>query len=374
MPPPNLPTLEVYASHLRATVEWLLRSIDHGRGGSCAHFSLLTGWSRPYPETTGYLIPTLLDLDRELPELELGSRAHALGEWLLSIQREDGAWSGGLHPPRGEGRPSVFNTSQVLSGLLALHRAGGDGRWMTAAHRAARWASEQAAGDGLWSHRDYGAEGTPSYYTHALWPLLETALEAGDDTVRVQAEAGLSAILARRRDNGAFEGWGFRGSDRAFTHNVAYTLRGILECSRLLDAWEDVGTRAVPALERMLRKTELAGGRLAGELDTEWRSTASFVCLTGSVQTASNLLLWERHERDLRIVNAAAKLVDAVCATQTLGAPLAGLRGAVAGSLPVWGRYMTLRHPNWAAKFHCDALAALSVRVSEEAEVLACAS
>jgi hypothetical protein len=32
------------------------------------------------------------------------------------------------------------------------------------------------------------------------------------------------------------------------------------------------------------------------------------------------------------------------------------LRGAVAGSSPIFGRYMAFRYPNWAAKFFMDAL------------------
>ncbi|HVG43827.1 MAG TPA: hypothetical protein VM890_03825, partial [Longimicrobium sp.] len=60
-PVPVLPTLERYRAHRRETTAWMVRSVAAGGGGSCAHFAPLTGWSRPYPETTGYLIPTLLE-------------------------------------------------------------------------------------------------------------------------------------------------------------------------------------------------------------------------------------------------------------------------------------------------------------------------
>jgi len=32
------------------------------------------------------------------------------------------------------------------------------------------------------------------------------------------------------------------------------------------------------------------------------------------------------------------------------------VRGAIAGSYPLWGRYLRWRYPNWAAKFFLDAL------------------
>ena len=66
------------------------------------------------------------------------------------------------------------------------------------------------------------------------------------------------------------------------------------------------------------------------------------------------------------LVNAACKLVDLVCSRQWLHSPIGGLRGAVAGSSPPWGGYMALRYPNWAAKFHADALVALEDRLRRE--------
>jgi hypothetical protein len=187
-------------------------------------------------------------------------------------------------------------------------------------------------------------------------------------------EAGLASLLSRLRPSGAITYWGFGDDEFAFTHTIAYTLRGILECSRILDAWDDVGRCAVPALERMLRKTELSGGRLAAQYDYEWRPLGTYECLTGAAQTAINLLLWERQQPDLRIVNGAAKLVDRVCATQSLGQAIPGIRGAVAGSWPVWGRYLMFRYPNWAAKYHCDALSALMARIESEFSRLKCGS
>lgn len=369
----QLHTLDLYARHRAATLRWLVRSIDSGAGGSCAHFSIALGWSRPYPETTGYLIPTLLASDAAHPELGLRARAEDCGRWLLSIQNDDGSWSGGLHPPRGQANASVFNTGQILKGMVALHRAGAGASFLEAAARGARWLAASAASEGLWRGGDYRASQTPSYYTHVLWPMLEVWLETGDSTIRDSAERGLASVLARVRDNGTIEHWGFSDEPRAFTHTIAYALRGLLESSRILGAWDDIGSRTVPALEKLLRKAELAGGRLAGEFDEAWRATANFECLTGSAQTALNLLLWEQNEPDLRIVNGAAKLVDRVCATQHLRHPLPGVRGAVAGSWPIWGRYMTLRYPNWAAKYHVDALARLTERVERETEA-ACAS
>jgi len=40
-------------------------------------------------------------------------------QWLLSLQMATGAFPGGLHG--SEARPSVFNTGQILQGLVRAH-------------------------------------------------------------------------------------------------------------------------------------------------------------------------------------------------------------------------------------------------------------
>jgi len=364
----GVPSLARYLRHLEATASWLRRSVVRGRGGSAAYFSPLVGWSRPYPETTGYLIPTLLNMEEWLPGRELRLAAIRLGEWLLSIQRSEGAWSGGLYPPRGEGRPSVFNTAQIIKGVVSLYRATGEHRWAESAGMAATWLAEGVSGDGEWRGTDYRSCVTPSYYAHAAWPMLEAWDICGDESVRQAAERVLRMVLSRRQEDGSFRAWAFEPDKPPFTHTIAYTLRGLLESARLLEDWETYGEPVVPALEFFLRRAEFTGGRLPGAYRAGWQPVRGFTCLTGNVQVALCLLIWEQRVGDLRIVNAAAKLVDYVCSTQWLRAPIAGLRGAVAGSVPLWGPYIRFRYPNWAAKYHCDALMMLIRRIGSALE------
>lgn len=119
----------------------------------------------------------------------------------------------------------------------------------------------------------------------------------------------------------------------------------------------------VLALDTLLRRSELRGGALPGAFDDEWRPTGSYVCLTGNVQIARCLLIQESFAPDLRLVNAAARLVDFVCKHQRLELFFGGLSGAVPGSMPIWGSYMRFRYPNWSAKFLCDAIMALTDRL-----------
>lgn len=358
----QLASLARYREHIEQTAQWCLRSVQHGAGGSSAHFSLYQGWSRPYPETTGYLIPTLLRLERFLERPEHARTAEQLGQWLLSIQNADGSWNGGLHPGR-DPKPSVFNTGQILKGMAALFEHTQAERYLEAGVRGALWLASRIGDDGLWPASDYRAAETPSYYTHVAWPMLEIWKLSQRDLIRERAERFLRVIAQRRRPNGVIAGWGFEEGKPAFTHTIAYTIRGFQESARLTGDHESYEGAVRPALERLYRKAELAGGRLPGHLDDSWKSDARYVCLTGNAQVAICLLLLEQRQPDLRLVNAAAKLCDFVCESQRLQFPLGGIRGAVAGSRPVWGRYMTARYPNWAAKYHCDALMQLHQRL-----------
>jgi hypothetical protein len=362
----SFPSIHVYERHLEATAAWLVRSIEHGRGGSCAYFSPFRGWSRPYPETTGYLIPTLTALARVLTSFDGERRAIELGSWLLTLQGADGSWRGGLHPPRTRAGPSVFNTAQVVQGLVTLYDFTGDEQWLEAATRAARWLAGSVDRNGLWAHKDYRAIGTPSYYTYAAWPMLEVAVRRNDEAIRDVAEKVLQAILTRRQANGTFSRWGFSEDKAPFTHTIGYTIQGLIESAKLLNDWETYGEPIEAALRALVRLGELNGGRLPGRLDAEWIPAAQYMCLTGNAQIALCVLDWERRRQDPRLVTAAASLTNAICITQRLRTPVGGLNGAVAGSAPVWGRYMMLRYPNWAAKYHCDALMRLIGRLREE--------
>ena len=47
----------------RESINWICRAQDCSKskdGGVARHFSLINGWSSSYPETTGYIIPTMI--------------------------------------------------------------------------------------------------------------------------------------------------------------------------------------------------------------------------------------------------------------------------------------------------------------------------
>lgn len=347
--------LNYYHKHLVLSIDWLLRSIKES-GGSSAYFSIL-GWSNPYPETTGYIIPTLLNYSRKLNDpSDLISKAESLGKWLLSIQNSHGFWNGGKYGTSNKQNPSVFNTAQILKGMAALYLETGDSKWIDAGYRGAKWLSDNLNSKGLWEIGNYKPGFNPSYYTQVAWPMLEIWNLTNDDKLKTSATKVLDRIILLRQNNGVIKGWGFDDDKPAFTHTIAYTIRSFQESARILNQYEKYEKPTRKALDHFIKSSELNNGRIPGAYYTDLKPVKNYSCLTGNVQLAICFLNYYLQTSDLRIVNAAAKAIDYVCSKQCDEHFIKGLKGAVAGSSPIYGKYMILRYPNWAVKYLADAL------------------
>lgn len=344
--------------HLVAAANWLQRAQDvMNDGGVCGRYLLDVGWTSSYPETTGYIIPTLLALAKELEDASFKARAGQCVEFLLSIQLSEGAFPGAeIHENRTE--PSVFNTAQIVSGLVAWHAATGDTRALDAAHRAAEWLLSVQDTDGAW--RKYVYEGVAATYSaYASCWLAEFGDYTGVPAYLDAARRHLDWVLRYQDpESGWFDLADFSEEGHkartAVTHSLAYTLWGVLRTSEILNRSD--GIQAVcKAAMRVARRLELSRW-LPGELNSDWRAVAHYTCLTGNAQMA---LVWFRlftHTGDATLVSAALKALDLVKRAQPMFLSDPNIRGGVPGSDPLWGNYMYCAIPNWAAKFFVDAL------------------
>jgi hypothetical protein len=252
----------------------------------------------------------------------------------------------------------------MLRGLVALSVRTPEQRWLSAAHKGATWLASSVDRDGLWPAGDYKSDAMPSYYSYAASALLDVGLQTRDKFVQRAAERVLDRIAERCGANGAFAGGRSLIWSGVHPHDCVHA-SGFLESAEMLRDWTRWSI-VEPALQRLIRFAELRGGA-ARPPDRRVEAGEPFGLphrqRAGGVVPAR----MGRAEPDLRLVNAAAKLVDYVCDTQRLRSPLRGVRGGVGGSAPIWGRYMTLRYPNWSAKYHCDALMTLIDRLRCEA-------
>ena len=345
--------------HLEAAAHWLGRAQDSQRdGGVAGRYRLRAGWSSSYPETTGYIIPTFLALESEAGLAGFRDRARRCVEFLLSIQLDSGAFPG-LEIADNRDEPSIFNTAQILHGLLAWHKATADERTLSAVERAGDWLAGSQDRDGSWRVHLYGSGRPYTYMAHAACWLAELGEHLDRDRYLDAARRHLEWVLSRvDADTGWVDDCGFGDADqearRGVTHTIAYTIWGILMMSRILG--HDRGLRAARrAATAVARRLELSRW-LPGKLDANWKGAARYACLTGNAQMA---LIWfelHRLESDPPLVSTACKALDLVKRAQSMTSSDPGILGGIPGSDPIWGDYITLALPNWAAKFFIDAL------------------
>lgn len=134
-----------------ACVSWLGEAQDCSTtcdGGVARDYSLINGWASSYPETTGYIVPTMIDYAHYRGRQDSRERARRMLDWLVSIQFPDGGFQGGkvdLKPVV----PVTFNTGQILLGLASGVREFGD-VYREPMFRAADWLAETLDDDGCW--------------------------------------------------------------------------------------------------------------------------------------------------------------------------------------------------------------------------------
>lgn len=344
---------------LDISLAWLVKSIDPNTGGSRANYSRIfngiKGWSGPYPETTGYIIPTFLNAARDFDEFRsLHDRAMKMGEWLLRIQFPDGAFPGNIYKPNVILEKSIFNTGQIILGLTSLYDFTQDARFLESASRAAHWLADNQSDDGTWQKFNYVEGFSPSYYSRVSWPILKVYARTKDVKLKTASLKNLASIKKLQQPNGFIKGAGFKPDAYVFLHTLAYTIRGFIESASILEdqqLWDTGHAFAEKILHKFEVKKELYGAYYPDYSGVNW-----YQCLTGNVQMA---IIWSKiflKTGDARFLNAASKAIDVVVEHQVKSSINADLIGAVAGSYPIYGRYMALRYPNWAVKFLADAL------------------
>ena len=338
------------------SITWLGRAQDRSLsedGGVARDYSLIDGWNSSYPETTGYIVPTLINYAKLTDDEVVRIRARMMLDWLVSIQFPDGGFQGsviGAEPVI----PVTFNTGQILLGLASGTEEFGDA-YREPMRRAADWLVATQDADGCWrSHRSPFAEPTDkAYETHVSWGLFEAARVDVNTRYADAAIANIRWALSLQNANGWFRDCCLTEPEHPLTHTIGYVLRGVIEAFRFTGESEylQASIRTAEALVGAQRPE----GDLPGRLDANWEGTVAWTCLTGNVQIAACWFMLYDITRDVRYSDAAIKANRFVRRTVRVDGP-DEQRGAVKGSFPVSGEYCAYEYPNWAAKFLIDSL------------------
>lgn len=339
-----------------ATLAWVLGSQREDGGFSQGFHVPLGKWGPSYPETTGYLIPTLMRCRGERTDV-VGSVQRA-GEWLLSTQLKNGAFPAGTIGAAPK-PPSVFNTGQIVFGLAALARSQPTGPWEAALRKAADWLVRVQDSDGAWRQGLSPFVSAPlrSYHARVAWALVQAGVQCRNPT---WIEAGKKNANWVYSVSDADSGWiahmGFETDRAPLTHCVAYTLRGLIEVAALTGEQHlmDLAVRA----GRKIQTIQTAGA-LPGRLAPGFQSACTASSLAGNAQMA---LVWLRAHQitgEHPFRQSAERAIRFNSGHQTLGRSGSRMNGGLVGSVPVhrgYGRYWFM---SWTQKFHLDSLLAL---------------
>jgi len=346
------------AGAVREGLAWLGRAQDASAthdGGVARHYDLRHGWGASYPETTGYIVPTMLGQAQLRNDDLLRDRARRMLDWLVSIQLPGGGFQGGM-VNQTPVVPVTFNTGQILLGLAAGVNEFGD-VYRGAMLAAADWLVQTQDADGCWRGypTPFAGRGEKAYETHVSWGLIEAErVEPG----RGYGDAALRNVrwaLTHQHPNGWFDRCCLGDPTQPLTHTIGYVLRGLLEVQRFCGDLSLLASarRTADGILTAIRHD----GALAGRLASDWRGNVSWSCLTGNVQIAHSLLILYDKTGTSRNRDAAYGLNRAVRRTVRMDDPNE-TRGAVKGSFPIDGEYGQFEYLSWATKFAIDSYTA----------------
>lgn len=342
---------------LDAIADWLGRAQDaSGCGGVSAYYDLSKRrWAAAYPETTGYIIPTLFNYAAVTGRVEFHERALRMADWEADIQLPDGGVRAGTLDASTVA-PTIFNTGQVLFGWARALEETGDARYRAALVRAADWLVDAQDEDGAWRKfaSPFSSHTLNTYNTRTAYGLAVAACVLGEERYLDAARRNVAWALAQAQPNGWLPDNCLEDNERPLTHTIAYAIRGILEVSAA--AGDADGVDSAAHMAKAVAAVQRPDGAVPGRLDREWRPSVRWSCVTGNAQMA---IIW------LRLAGLAGDPVWRAYAEAAIRFNLAivdvrhrdpGVRGGIKGSHPLDGGYMRYRYPNWAAKFFADAL------------------
>ena len=345
---PNLPNNPLDQVAL-AVLGWVFRAQDStDSGGVAARYDLrLQAWQSPYPETTGYLIPTLSKL---IPfaenKKEVSERVVSMARFLRSRQTQDGAIDCSRSEKTRKPAAIAFDLAAILNGLCSAAEQSEE--LLSSADLLTSFLLKSQAADGSFPSLQYF-----SYFGSHNSLVGYSLLRAGTLLNRSEAtEAGLRTlelVSSSILPNGNFLNSSFDlgGKNSSFIHAFCYAIEGIQKSQLLLEATPF--NNIEPSL-RSLARYASKYQTVPAIFSRNFRPTTWFSAGTGLAQTSLVLGLSDNEEYQ-RI--GRRKLEMLANRIRTSG-NRDGVRGGVPSSIPIFGNYGRFTYNNWGAKYFLD--------------------
>ena len=345
--------------HQKSAINWLKRAHDMGNDGGVSYGYYLRGkpfsafglgWRSSYIETSGYIVDTFFDIAKRYHDDDCALRAEQIGRWLLTIQNSDGSFSNARY---AISKGIVFDTGQVLFGLIRCYQETQDVQFLEAAQKASSWLAKKTDNDGAWRQNTH-QDSLHTYNTRTAWAMLECCRILPDADVERAARKNLNWALSHQMRNGLFENCSFKTGLDPFTHTIAYAVRGLYEGGLILQDERFIAAAKKAAI--CMAEYVDESGFLPGRISATGQPHNGSACLTGNCQMA---IIWYKIGKafdDHSLIETANLALDFVLSTQNIHTKNENIRGAIKGSHPIWGKYTPMAYPNWATKFQIDAL------------------
>jgi uncharacterized protein YyaL (SSP411 family) len=349
--------------NLEAAIDWLARAQDASgtegvswgyRGRTAVRSGATAGWMPAYPETTGYIIETVLRHARSISNSTLIDRARRMADWEAAIQLADGGIQGGMYGQQPVSS-STFVTGQVLFGFIAAYQEFKTDKYLTAALRSGDYLLDCLDDQGRFTkgYSHFCEAGPKAYEARTGWALAQLGALTGDDRYFNAARKMAAFAVSCQQPNGWFDHNDLDYHTIPLTHTIGYVLEGLLGIA-LLSPQERFEPAVFRALDKIAPLVQ-PNGFLAGRWNAKWQPAVDWCCLTGSAQLAIVFYRASRIQPNPDWTRAASRLLGFVTATQALaGHP--GRRGGIQGSYPFDGDYGQWCILNWATKFYADAV------------------
>lgn len=346
------------ADLLPLIMNWLCTAQDLNLGGDrgvSRHYSLLDGWAYSYPETTGYILETFINMAKKYASEKYFKRAKEMADWLVKIQLECGGFTGSTINRKSDfNKPVVFNTGQILIGYAAAINCFG-GEYENPMCRAADWliSVQEKSGNWIKGSSPVARAGYNTYYTHVAYGLLEAAKVMKKTEYADAALNNLSWALNQQTSSGWFRNCCLSDPSAPLTHTIGYTIRGIWEGYEYSKdkKYLDSVTLAADEIVNVFKEY----GSLPGRLNKNWKPAVQWQCLTGNSQIAIVLIKLYKETGKKKYLAVANNLLKIVKSTILISGDT-NILGAVKGSEPIQGQYCSYQYPNWAAKFTTDCI------------------
>lgn len=350
--------------YLDAAVKWICHAQDaFADGGVARSFSLTynhyfkrKGWIPSYPETTGYIIPTMFDYAHFSKKQEFFDRALRMVDWECDVQLENGAVQGGTVDQKPT--PAIFNTGQVIFGWLRSFKETKNEKYLNSAIMAGEFLMDAQDADGAWrkSLSDYASQHMPfyTYNSRTAWALCLLGSYTGNQCFREAGVRNIDFSLTQQFENGWFENNCLTDPLHPLLHTIAYCVRGILEVG-ILEGNQKYISRAKKTASALMAKLA-SDGFLAGRFNKSWEPAVSWSCLTGDAQLS---IIWGKLyqlTKEETYLECMQRINRYLMKCQILKTNNTNIKGGMPGSNPISGDYGKCEIVNWATKFFIDAL------------------